>query len=390
MLLECKFFEFLFVKFKLAFRKLRSYKKPLTDDVMVAMSRKKFSDETMKKVQWIRQMYSDWKQFRDMDPNLLGVQCNLEKLGEFSKEQLCNDLCRFITEVKKLDGTDFPPRTLYDIIICVQFWLESNGYNWRLVSGSEFETLKFTLDNCMKQRAAAGIGGNVRKAEVLTFTDEDLLWSLGLLGCHTPQALLDTVVFKLGLSCALRAGKEHRILRSIPFKSQFEFLHDSTGSMYLRYTEDLGLKTNKGGLKHRNLDRKVVDVYCISDISRCPVRIFMTYLSCLPKNRITKALYLQPRKKFTDHSWFLDRPVGVNTLRDTVKNLCSKAGLPGYYTNHSLRSSSATRMYHNGIEEQIIQEVTGHRSNAVRSYKRSSDLQRQVASRIISGDVKMS
>ena len=40
------------------------------------------------------------------------------------------------------------------------------------------------------------------------------------------------------------------------------------------------------------------------------------------------------------------------------------------------------------MEEQVIQEITGHRSNAVRSYKRTSDLQHEVASKVISGDVK--
>ena len=40
------------------------------------------------------------------------------------------------------------------------------------------------------------------------------------------------------------------------------------------------------------------------------------------------------------------------------------------------------------MEEQVIQEITGHHSNAVRSYKRTSDSQRECASKIISGDVK--
>ena len=243
------------------FRKSRKFKEPLSPDVMMSMSRKSFSDETMKKVMWIRNMFSDWRQFRNQSPVLQNVECDIECIGSFSKEELCGVLCKFITEVKKVDGTDFPPRTLYDIIICMQFWLESNGINWRLVSDGDLQDLKFTLDNLMKQRAASGVGNNVRKAEILTFTDEDLLWSLGLLGCHSPQVLSNTVLFMLGLTCALRAGKEHHSLRSIPFRSQFQVMHDSGGHTYLRYTEDVGLKTNKGGLKHRNVDSKVVDVY---------------------------------------------------------------------------------------------------------------------------------
>ena len=71
-----------------------------------------------------------------------------------------------------------------------------------------------------------------------------------------------------------------------------------------------------------------------------------------------------------------------------MKELCKTAGLPGYYTNHSLRSTSATSMYQGNVDEQIIQEITGHRSLAVRSYKRTSDSQRKLASNIIFGTQK--
>ena len=265
--------------------------------------------------------------------------------------------------------TDFPPRTLYDIIICLQFFLETVGFSWKLFNDDTFKEVRFTVDHLMKLRKEQGLGNSVRQAEVLTFTDEDVLWSLGLLGYHNLKVLLHTVLFSLGLTCALRAGKEHRSLRSPPFQSQFTFLYDSEGKQYFRYSEDHGLKTNKGGIKHRKLDTKRVDVYPNDNIERCPVRILAYYLSKLPKNRTCKALYLTPRKKYNANSWYLNTPVGINKLQSVVKDVCSKAGLPGYYTNHSLRSTSATRMCRNDIEEQVIQEVTGHRSLTVRSYK---------------------
>ena len=200
------------------------------------------------------------------------------------------------------------------------------------MSGPGFDKLKFTLGNTMKERAVNSVRNNVKKAEVLTFTDEDLLWSLGLLGLHSPQASLDTNVFKLDFTCSLCVSKGHRLLHSTPCKFQFEFLNDSSGNVFLRYTENFSLNTNKRGLKHRNLGCKAIDVYYISDVSRCPIRLLMKYLSMLPKKpRVTQALYLQPRKKFTPRNWCLGRPVGANTLRDTVKELSIKAGLPGYY-----------------------------------------------------------
>ena len=164
------------------------------------------------------------------------------------------------------------------------------------------------------------------------------------------------------------------------FDLQFQFLQDEEGQWFIRYKEDVGLKTNKGGLKHRKIDTKEVDLYPIDDETKCPFRIFLFYLSKLPTGRKCSSLYLQAKKNYTPDVWYLDRPVGVNRLRDNIKELCSKAGFPGFFTNHSLRSTAATRMYRCQVDEQLIQEITGHRSLAVRSYKRTSQSQHKAAS----------
>ena len=58
--------------------------------------------------------------------------------------------------------------------------------------------------------------------------------------------------------------------------------------------------------------------------------------------------------------------------------MCGKAGMVGYYTNHSLRATAATRLHHHNIEEQQIMERTGHHSaEVVRSYKRTSSNQQE-------------
>ena len=83
-------------------------------------------------------------------------------------------------------------------------------------------------------------------------------------------------------------------------------MHDDEDVVFVRYTEESGFKTNKGGLKHRRVEPKTVDMYAIEDFSKCPVRILLTYLSKLPKDRKTEALYLKPRTKFTSDSWYFD------------------------------------------------------------------------------------
>ena len=216
-------------------------------------------------------MYTDWKEYRNSLGNVSDIHCDLNDVSTINEYSLKFALCRFLTEVRKVDGSEFPPKTMYDIIMCVQFHLETLGFSWRLISDEQFQEVKFTLDNIMKQRTAQGIGISVRKSDVLNLTDEDILWSLGLLGTHSPEVLLHTVMFTIGLSCSLHAGKEHYCLRSVPFNSQFTFLYDNEGKLYFRYVEDIGLKTNKGGLKHRKVQPKEVTVYQLSNPDRCPV-----------------------------------------------------------------------------------------------------------------------
>ena len=125
-------------------------------------------------------------------------------------------------------------------------------------------------------------------------------------------------------------------------------------------------------------------MYQVEDVRCCPVHILYKYMSLLPSGRKCTALNLQQRSKYSDGNWFLDRPVGINKLSGVVSSLCKKANLPGFYTNHSLHATCATRMYQGNVDEQLICEVTGHRSVSVRSHKCTGQGQRKVANAYLS------
>ena len=93
----------------------------------------------------------------------------------------------------------------------------------------------------MKLRTSQGIGISVRKAQILSFIDEDYLLSTGFLGTSNPSQLLNTVIFIIGKGFALCAGKEHQNLRNMYYNSEFSFLRDEEGDFYIRYSEDIGL-----------------------------------------------------------------------------------------------------------------------------------------------------
>ena len=65
-----------------------------------------------------------------------------------------------------------------------------------------------------------------------------------------------------------------------------------------------------------------------------------------------------------------------------VKDICADAGVSGNKTNHSLRATGVTELYHPGVPEKVIQERTGHLS--LRQYERTNDEQQLAVSRVLS------
>lgn len=296
-----------------------------------------------------------------------------------SKDELCYTLSRFLCEIKKQNGEDYPGETLYELIICIQLSLELDfGREYKFLNDQAFSQLKNTLDSVMKERAASGISVKRRQADVISQQEEEMLWDKGILGTSSPQQLLDTLIYMFGINFALRAAQEHKNLRWN--RSQIELLTDEDGRKFLRYTEDVS-KANAGGLRHRRVKAKMVDAYeNLEDPNRCIVEIYLKYIAHCPTEDRPDCLYLRPLPKAQSGIWYARQPLGINKLSAVVKRICALAGLSGHRTNHSLRATAASRLYESGVDEQLICETTGHRSNSVRSYKRTTaDMKRHLS-----------
>lgn len=108
--------------------------------------------------------------------------------------------------------------------------------------------MKFTLENVIKACYSAEIGNSVKQTKFISFQNEDLVQECSILGSSNPLQLVQTAFYLIGIGCALKTGKEHHALRSIGRNSQFSFQVNTDG---VKCIEDLGNKTNKGGLKHK-------------------------------------------------------------------------------------------------------------------------------------------
>ena len=306
-----------------------------------------------------------WKSWRDNRIETTGVE--VPELLEMTKENMSNWISKFLIEVRRVDGNDYTGESLYQMLCGLLRHLRLNGREEiDFFQDVVFKPMLAVLDNKMKSLKCNGIGVTKKQAEPISQAEEGLLWSQGLLGDSSPGVLLDSMIWMCGLFFALRGGTELRDLK----RQQIKLVESSDGS-YLEYQENVS-KNNPGGLRHRKVEPKTVTHFeNRSNPSRCFIRLYKLYISKYPSNAANGAFFLRLLVRPKENQWYSCQPIGHNNLGSTIKRLCEKAGITGNKTNHSLRASAATRLFHGNISEQMIMKVTGHRStDGVRSYKK--------------------
>ena len=205
-------------------------------------------------MQWGVRTYCQWRSNRLNDYINYDVkiyEADLENVGLLSKGAFKYAMCMFIPEVVKVkDGSDYPGKTLYEMVMSIQKYLHQNIKFWKILDDEEFSEVCNVLDNTMKERAEMNLGQVKKQVAFIPQNLENDLWEKVILGEDRPDKLHDTVHFLLGINLGLRAGDEHHALRrnSKDKPSQLNFERASNGQCCLVYHEDTITKTNDGGL----------------------------------------------------------------------------------------------------------------------------------------------
>ena len=255
----------------------------VTSSEIAALQETAVPQNTKNNTSWAMNVWNDWCAYRkqqdptDYPPWLLTMQVS----------ELNTWLSRFVVEVRRKDGKHYPPNTLHQLFCGVLRRLRE----YSPAKNPEFDGFRKTLDAEMKRlKRSSEVPCAPKKAEPISAAEEEMLWENGVLGSHSPQGLVDTMVFMAGLYFALRSGDEHRHLK---FRC-IRLVEKPGCTPCLIYTEATS-ENNPGGLKNRKLQNKEVTHYAnLQRPDRCFVELYKKYCLHRPPDVTGDAFYLTP------------------------------------------------------------------------------------------------
>ncbi len=112
----------------------------------------------------------------------------------------------------------------------------------------------------MKQLSKAGIIRQKNQAQPISLEQENYMWRNGILGDDTPEKLVNTVLYLIGVYFALCACDEHKNLK-VGFYSQLKIKVDPQMNLcYMEYVENHS-KNNQGGIKSLHVKNKIAKAF---------------------------------------------------------------------------------------------------------------------------------
>ena len=337
---------------------------PTTSHDLEKLAKGVVPENTQKNDHWAKRTFVDWLTARN--------SCTEEVISPqdilLTRDAALLDkwLSLFTIEVRRKDGSEYPPATIHMLLCGLQRIMRRESdrpFEIFAKDDVRFRNFRGTMESVFQQLHKKGVGAVVKHASVITVDEENHIWQQGIIGDHSPTALLRAVFYLNGINFSLHGGKEHRNLK----RSQLTREED-----HWMYVEN-GSKCFRGGVGDLRRENKIVRQYALPSCGndRCHIRILDLYTSKLPKDT-NNVFYCTPLKSVPldpSKPWFSATPVGWNKLDALVGRLFKDGGITGK-TNHSLRATGATRMYNSGIPEKTIQIRTGHKSvEALRVYE---------------------
>lgn len=235
---------------------------------------------------------------------------------QLTADELNYSLCLFVKEVRKPNGAEYAPDTIYYLCLGIQQYLYESGRIDNIFCDTFYE--KFT--DCLNEVCQKFSLLYNESQYIVTRVEEEHLWESKQLGAHSPLVLLNTLMF---------FNTKHFSLTTIPEHLQLSFSHimkhwkrnptqPGSRNVLLRFYLP---QTAEGSKKKKVYEQQENE----GNPLRCPVKLYEFYLSKCPESVKTRndVFYLQPERSCVPDSpvWYSTMALGTEYLEKMLNRV---------------------------------------------------------------------
>ncbi|KAM4700274.1 zinc finger MYM-type protein 2 isoform 1-T2 [Discoglossus pictus] len=240
-------------------------------------------------------------------------------------DELSYWLVRFVNEVRRPDGENYAPDSIYYLCLGIQEYLSSNNKKDNIFIDPNYEDFGEEFNKIIRTWHPSILPDGSMFSKV----EEDHLWKSNQLGTQSPMSLLFTLLYFNTKCFNLMTVEQHTQLsfgavirqwKSNPLTNESKAcLQYQVSSLCERDSED---NVVFGKRKHEDDEPVFEQIENTADPTRCPVKIFEYYLSKSPENLDQRmdVFYLKPEISATPDSpiWYTSTSLDQNTLENML------------------------------------------------------------------------
>ncbi|GLV41688.1 without children [Carabus blaptoides fortunei] len=264
-----------------------------------------------------------WKQWvttknAELEKSSRRVKLFKNEILQLTADELNYSLCLFVKEVRKPNGTEYAPDTIYYLCLGIQQYLFENGRIDNIFTDAYYEKFTDCLDEVARKFSVLYNDSHY----IVTRVEEEHLWESKQLGAHSPHVLLSTLMFFNTKHFNLTTVDEHMQLSfSHIMKHWKRNANQPPGSAKMPGSRNVLLRfyPPQTTLDANSRKKKVYEQQENEDNPlRCPVKLYEFYLSKCPESVKTRndVFYLLPERSCVPDSpvWYSTMALGREAL----------------------------------------------------------------------------
>ncbi|KAL1455435.1 hypothetical protein WDU94_009526 [Cyamophila willieti] len=244
---------------------------------------------------------------------------------QLTADELNFSLCLFVKEVRKPNGTQYAPDTIYYLCLGIQQYLFESGRIDNIFTDPYYEKFTEALDEvCCKFSALYN-----DTQFIVTRVEEEHLWESKQLGAHSPHVLLNTLMFfntkhfnlitveehmQLSFSHIMKHWKRNPGMGGANIATNCTKAPPGSRNVLLRFYPPQSAIDAPGSRKKKVYEQQENE----ENPLRCPVRLYEFYLSKCPESVKTRndVFYLLPERSCVPDSpvWYSTTPLNKEAL----------------------------------------------------------------------------